>query len=327
MLDGARVLVTGSRGFLGQHLYRLLVARGATVLGVGGVNRKYQAPDCHDLWLDLCDLGWVEKFFQQNGPFDYVFHLAGHNGGIAFNGAYPADIFMKNTVMGLNLLDCCARHGVKKALSVVASCAYGDGQGDLVENNFLCGQPNASVACHGYAKRNLLLASRFYRQQYGLEVVTVCPTTCYGPGDSFDPARTKVMGAMVRRFVDAVDFARPATLCWGTGTARREFLYAEDCASLMLRALLHDRTGGLLLNLGTGQELTTRELAEKVAAIVGYTGPIVFDGRHDGQASKRLDCTLMRSLFPDFQPTPLEEGIRRTVDWYTAVRDSQGGQQ
>jgi GDP-L-fucose synthase len=318
-LRDARVLVTGGTGFLGKHLCRALDKVGSMTQSVGS-------------GLDLTWGPCVNQVFRRARP-DYVFHLAGWNGGISFNENFPSDIFFRNTLMGLNVLEACRTFGVKKVVSVVASCAYGDDKdtkhlemfncrgtkesGILEEEDFLSCRPNPSVACHGYAKRNLQLASSYYRQQYGLLAVCDCPTTLYGPGDSYDPNRTKVMGGMVKRFCDAVAKGEQEVTCWGSGRPLREFLYVEDAAKLLVETMLRYDDSDLPLNLGTGQELSVKEVAETVAAAAGYAGSIRWDtSKPDGQMRKRLDTTRMEAILPTFTFTPLRVGVDRAVEDY-----------
>jgi GDP-L-fucose synthase len=325
-LRSARVLVTGGNGFLGRHVCAALKAAGATVV----IPQPRPEPN----WLDLTNGKMLEMAFGNCGP-DYVFHLAGYNGGIQFNADYPADIFVFNTTMAMNVLEACKTFKVKKVVSVVASCAYPEWEwchykdhgyrkywrDVMFEDDFLDGPPHDSVACHGYAKRNLQLASRFYRQQYGLAAVCACPTTLYGPGDSYDPARTKVMGAMVKRFCDAADSGEQEVTCWGTGKPMREFLYVEDAAKLLVQVLEHYDDSTLPLNLGTGQELTVKDVAETVARGVEFSGRIGWDAsKPDGQSRKRLDLTRMKSILPGVAVTPIDEGIRQTAADYRARR-------
>lgn len=330
-LRESKILVTGASGFLGKHLCRHLTVDLECNVYEAGLNGK---PGFHGhsvSGFDLTDPGEAEALLGSR-MYDYVFHLAGFNGGIQFNLDNPADIFMRNTLMGMNVLNAAKENGVKKVVSVVASCAYPedpchtiwgiDQPGIMFEEHFIDGPPHHSVACHGYAKRNLQLASSFMRKQYGLNAVCVCPTTLYGPGDSYDPQRTKVMGGMVKRFVDAADKREQEVVCWGTGRPMREFLYAEDCAKLLVASLLKYDDSDAPLNLGTGQELSVRQVAETVAAAVGYSGKIRWDtSKADGQFRKRLDLTRMKAVLGDFAPTPLVEGIRKTAEDYRARRD------
>ncbi len=302
-LRGARVLVTGAGGFLGRYLAAALAAEGADVIP-------------WDRAVDLVEHRETVRQVVALRP-DYAFHLAGHNGGIDFNCRYPADIFLRNTAMALNLLAGCAAAGARKVLSTVSSCAYDSREHEPREEAFLCGRPHETAAGHGDAKRNALLGSGYFRRQYGLHAVCACPTTLYGPGDSFDPERTKVMGAMIKRFVDAALSGQREVTCWGSGRVLREFLYVQDCAGMLIAAMRLWDDSDRPLNLGTGQEHTVQELAETVARCVGFTGAIRWDTtKPDGQYRKRLDLTLMRRVLPDVPVTPLEEGIRRTAVHY-----------
>lgn len=328
----SRILITGAGGFLGRHLDRLLSQLGAgqviAITGYGG------SPGYDGRELSGYDLSRTEEaYYALMGDFDYVFHLAGYNGGIKFNLDNPFDIFATNTQMAANVLDAARRNKVKKVVSVVASCAYPEMQlsgnhlqGWMYHNREVMeerglhdGPPHHTVACHGYAKRNLQLLSSYAKRQYGLNAVCVCPTTLYGPGDSFDPARTKVMGGMVKRFVDAVDDGADAVTVWGTGRPYREFLYAPDCARLLIESMLGYDDSDVPLNLGTGQELSIKSLAETVAAAVEFRGAIHFDdSKPDGQFRKRLDLTRMHEVVGQFSPTPLVDGIKATAADYRA---------
>jgi len=340
----SRILITGAGGFLGRHLDSLLSTLGAgNVYAVTGYGGRKGFDDRRLMGYDLSNTSDAHRVFAGWEP-DYVFHLAGHNGGIQFNADNPFDIFATNTQMAANVIDNCRRFNVKKVVSVVASCAYGDkdyypedyssyeeqgifekwSDGIMEEDCFFRGRPNPTVACHGYAKRNLQLLSSYAKRQYGLDAVCACPTTLYGPGDSYDPAKTKVMGGMVKRFVDAVDDGADAVTVWGSGKPLREFLYAPDCARLLVETMLGYADSDVPLNLGTGQELSIRALAETVAAAVEFRGEIRFDtSRPDGQLRKRLDMERFFSHVGFFGPTPLVDGIKATAADYR-VRKQEG---
>lgn len=311
------VLVTGGHGFLGYHLVDKLVH-------MNNGPHLVVAPSHTD--LDLTDASSVYHFFDDVQP-DLVFHLAGYNGGLRFNQAQPARIFYENTLMALNVLEACRQQEVQKVLSVVASCAYpselgiwatGDyRRGEMPELYFEDGPPDESVEGHGYAKRNLQVASRLYNRQYGLHAVCACPTTVYGPGDSFDLERTKIMGAMVKRFVDAVEQSSAIVSCWGSGKPLREYLYVDDCVDLLIAAMQQYDDSCCPLNLGTGQELSIKATAELVAKLAGYTGTIEWGHEsQDGQFRKRLVCDMMTEYLGKANLTPLEVGIARTINHY-----------
>lgn len=313
-LDNSRILIAGGTGFLGKHLHKELKKYTKEIFVSG---RDWILENGHN----------AESLLSRFKP-DYVFNLSGYNGGLLLNLSEPADIFYKNTVMGLKLIEACKNNNVKKVISVVASCAYpekefdGDGITNkeiMGEQDFFEGPPHDSVACHGYAKRNLQLASKFYNQQYGLNAVCVCPTTLYGPGDSFDPKRTKVMGATVKRFVDAVDNKVDSVLCYGSGLAKREFLYVEDAAQLLCCAAINYKDSDEPLNLGTGQEYSIKELSNKVAELAGFEGEIKWDKtKPDGQIRKKLDCYKMKKTLGDYTYTftDIDTGIMKTIQDY-----------
>lgn len=332
-LHDSRILITGGHGFLGQHLVEELNDIGVTPI------LPYRGDEAGR--VDLCRIDHCENAFDNAGPIDYVFHLAGYNGGIAFNAAAGFDIFADNTVMAINVLRVAAERRVKKVVSVVASCAYPQNQWEqdtendtdgvyhytceprevMMEYGFFDGPPHRSVACHGYAKRNLQLASSLASEQYNLDAVCVCPTTLYGPGDDFDPARSKIMGAMVKRFVDAADNGDREVTCWGTGKPLREFLYVKDAAKLLLQALDHYEINDYPLNLGSGDEVSVLTLAAMVADRAGYDGKILWDAsKPDGQGRKRLNLSRMKAWLPGVKLTALENGIEETIAHYRAAK-------
>lgn len=312
---GKKCVVTGGNGFFGRHLYAILREAGARAEAAG--------PD-----LDLRD--GDDALLAVTGA-DFVFHLAGHNGGIAYNLERPAEIFRDNTLMALQVLEACRVSRVKKFIGVVASCAYPDPDGYpwdlsgvedgiLAEEHFLGKQgPHPTVACHGYAKRNLHLACQFHAKQYGLNAVCVCPTTLYGPGDSYDSARTKVVGGMVRRFCDAVDAGETSVTCWGTGSALRELLHVRDAARLTALAGLRFDDPKVPLNLASGKEVSVHELAELTAQAAGWQGEIRWDNsRPDGQHRKRLDSWRIRTVLGRQDFVPLPEGLAEACADYRA---------
>lgn len=327
-LAGKRVLVTGGNGFLGRHLCDVLSREGATAI----VPYRGDPPGI----VDLRVIGDVQGMFSNmlRDGLDCVFHLAGYNGGLLFNERFPVRIFHDNTIMALNLFETARLFGINRIVSVVASCAYPalqlsvePGYEDVEdavhffqqrelcpEEQFLDGPPDVSVECHAYAKRNILLASQFYNQQYGTHYSCVCPTTLYGPGDSTHPARSKVVGGMVMRFLEAKQKGLSSVRCWGDGTPKRELMYVKDCAELLARSLDFEED---LVNLGSGMELTIRELAERVAQSVGYTGNIEWDtSRPNGQPRKLLSSERMTEYIGEYAFTPFEEALTETVKYY-----------
>jgi GDP-L-fucose synthase len=326
-----RVVVFGGTGFFGSHLCGVLSKAGAQVVALG-----------RNDW-NLLDSIVPLKIANLLAESDYVFHLAGYNGGIGFNLKYPASIFAQNTIMGLNVLDACVQNGVPKVMSVVASCAYPENQfltahnqttagyitrRELMkESGFFDGEPNLSVACHGYAKRNLQLATKFFNQQFGLNAVCGCVTTLYGPGDSFDPERTKVMGSLIAKFVDAQEQKKEFVELWGDGSPLREFIYVQDAVYDLAYAAAWYEDSAVPLNVGCGQEINIASLAQIVASVVGYEGEIRWDAsKPNGQMRKKLDSTKWNALWRQHMGEEknvyhgLAWGIAITVDWYKEQR-------
>ena len=301
-ITGSKVLVTGGNGFFGKHVCKELSANGCQVL----------SPTSDE--MNLLNLDSTFSYYEKNRP-DFVIHLAGYNGGIKFNTDFPADIFIQNTTMAINLHVCARTLKTVKILSVLASCAWEQPKNEFITpEDILTGKPDQTVSCHGYAKRNLYLLSDFCRQEYGLNSNTVCVTTLYGPGDTYDPLRTKVMGAMVKRFVDAAESGVNDVVCWGTGTPKRQFVYVEDAAKMMINSLKHQPTKYPLF-IGSPDNISIKNLAEMVAKEAGFAGIILWDhSKPDGQNSKRMLTT--HRLNPDSEYTPLIEGIRKTIEDY-----------
>lgn len=303
-LANKKVGVTGAQGFIGKYLCKALESRKALVY-------KFEDKSI----LSNADL--TTKYLEENS-IEYVIHLAGYNGGIEFNRKYPADIFTINTILALNIISSCSRAKVKKLLSTITSCAYPNVNSNEphVAINLHNGPPEENVACHGYAKRNIDIASRLYRKQYGLDAITACPNTVYGPGDRFDPERTKVMTSLIKKFVMAKQTDTKEVVCWGTGSPKREFIYVVDTAELLVQSL-EKWEGESLLNISSGQELTIKDLSELIAEKVGYKGRIIWDTtRPDGAMRKAIDTTQMKQCFGEFNFTPLSIGIEETVKWH-----------
>jgi GDP-L-fucose synthase len=305
MLAGRRVLVTGGAGFLGRHVVARLRQCGVSDIVVPRSSE----------W-DLTEQSVVRELFRQVRP-DIVLHLAARVGGIGTNQANPGLFFYANMAMGLNVIEESRRAGVKKLVVVGTTCAYPKYTPvPFREEDLWNGYPEETNAPYGVAKRALLVMLQAYRQQYGLCGVYLIPANLYGPGDNFDLETSHVIPAMIRKFVEAKAEQQPYVQLWGTGRASREFLYVEDCAEGIVLAAEH-YDGAEPVNLGTGSEIMICDLAEKIRAIVGYEGQIVWDSsRPDGQPRRRLETSRAREAFGFVARTPLEEGLRRTVKWY-----------
>lgn len=248
---------------------------------------------------------------------DVLLHAAAVCGGIGANRAEPGRFFFANAVMGIHLIEEARRGGVGKFIQIGTVCAYPKHTPvPFREDDLWNGYPEETNAPYGLAKKALLVQLQAYRQQYGFNGIYLIPVNLYGPHDNFDLASSHVIPAMIRKFAEARDAGRDQVELWGDGSASREFLYAADAAQgILMAAEQYDDPEPV--NLGSGKEITIRELAEKVAALVGYRGGILWDrNQPNGQPRRQLDVSRARELFGFEARTTLDEGLRRTVEWY-----------
>jgi GDP-L-fucose synthase len=307
MLRDSRVLVTGGAGMVGRALTKqLALQQCATLL----------APTRFE--LDLGNRDDVNRFWRDVRP-DHVFLIAARVGGIGANIADPVGFLAENTRMTLNALEACHRAGVRKVLFLGSSCIYPRDCPQPMKESYLMTGP-LEPTNEGYALSKIvgLQLAQAYRAQYGLN--TICPMPCniYGTGDHFDLQKSHVLSALVRRFVESHESREPAVTLWGTGSARREFIHVDDVVAAML--FLFERYDGAgIVNVGTGTDVSIRELAGLVAEEVGYTGEIRWDpSRPDGMPRKCLDTSMLEQM--GFSPgIGLREGIRRTVREYRSL--------
>lgn len=305
----ARVLVTGAHGFLGGHVVEALRRRGLT-------GDALVTPTSAE--ADLREPENCERVVQ---GVDVVVHLAARVGGIALNDERPGELFHDTIRIGVLLLEAARRAGVRKVVMVGTTCSYpSDAPIPFREETLFDGPPDDVTGFYGFAKKALLVMGQAYRKQYGLDVVHLIPVNLYGPGDHFDPHTSHVVPALVRRFVEAVESGAREVGVWGTGNATREFLYVADAAEAIVLAT--ERYGGAQpVNVGSGRETPIRDLVTIVADSAGFDGDVRWDrSKPDGQPRRCLDVTRARELFGFEATTPLEVGIRRTVEWYRANR-------
>ncbi len=314
-----RVVVTGGAGFLGSFVVEKLRERGLTEIFVPR-NKDY----------DLRHLDAIQRMLTAAQP-DIVIHLAARVGGIGANRAHPAEFFYDNLMMSVPLLHESWRFGVEKFVAIGTVCAYPKYTPvPFKEEDLWNGYPEETNAPYGLAKKMLLVQSQAYRQQYGYNSIFLLPVNLYGPGDNFDLESSHVIPALIRKCVEAKERGDDQIVAWGTGSPTREFLYVEDTAEgILLAAERYNESEPV--NLGSGMEISIKDLMHLIARLMGFGGEIVWDtSKPDGQPRRCLDTSKAERLFGFRAKTPFEEGLRRTVDWYCQMAETpqlpwQGG--
>jgi GDP-L-fucose synthase len=302
---GKRVLVTGGSGFLGSHVVERLAAHEPAEIVV---------PRSRD--YDLTTREAARRLFDDARP-ELVFHLAARVGGIGSNRRHPGTFFHDNMSMGLHVLEEARRAGTPKVVVTGTICAYPKHTPvPFREEDLWNGYPEETNAPYGVAKKALLVMAQAYRQEFGCRFVVLFPVNLYGPRDNFDLADSHVIPAMIRKFSEALDAGADEVVLWGDGSPTREFLYVDDCAeALLLAAERYDSPEPV--NLGAGREIAIRDLASTIAEMVGFRGVIRWDARYpNGQPRRMLDTSRARERFGFQAHTSLEDGLRRTIDWY-----------
>jgi len=300
----SRFYVAGHRGLVGSALLRLLEKRGYTNLLLR----------THDE-LELRDSTAVSRFFHQEKP-EYVVLAAAKVGGIVANSTYPADFLADNLAIGLNIVHAAAKTGVKKLLNLGSSCIYPRlAPQPMQESALLTGPLESTNRAYAIAKIATIELCDQFRAQYGCDFISAMPTNLYGPGDNFDLEKSHVIPAMIRKFHNAVVSQQSEVHLWGTGNVRREFLYVSDLAEACLFLLEHFSDAGPI-NVGVGEDVTIRELAELLREQSGFRGTIIWDtSKPDGTPRKLLDVHRLNSL--GFSPlTTLRQGLQSTGKWY-----------
>jgi GDP-L-fucose synthase len=307
-----KIMVTGGAGFLGQHLVARLRQAGCQNLFIP---RSAQ--------FDLTSEEAIKVLMAQERP-KIVVHLAALVGGIGANRTYPGTFAYKNLIMGAQLIEQSRLAGVEKFLMVGTICSYPKFTPvPFKESDFWKGYPEETNAPYGLAKKMLIVQLQAYRQEFGFNGINLLLVNLYGPGDNFDLESSHVIPALIRKCVEAQERGDKVLPVWGTGTPTREFLYAQDAARALHLALeKHDHSDPV--NIGSGQEISIKDLVHLIARKTGYKGEIRFDPtKPDGQPRRCLDTTLARKLFGFQAQTSLEEGIERTIAWYRANRSRQ----
>lgn len=306
---GKKVLVTGGSGFLGSALLGRLRA-----LPV----EQVFAPTSRE--CDLTVAGNAVQLLDRCKP-DIVLHLAARVGGIGVNREKPAEFFYDNLMMGMQLFHAGWQAGVEKFVSVGTVCAYPKHTPvPFKEDDLWNGYPEETNAPYGLAKKMLLVAGQAYRQQYDFQSIFLLPVNLYGPGDNFNPESSHVIPALIRKCLEARDSGSSELRVWGTGQPTREFLYVDDAARGILLAAEHYESTEPV-NLGSGQEISIKKLAEKIAELTGFEGELVWESdKPDGQPRRCLDITRARDLFGFTAQVGFEEGLKSTIEWYRQAR-------
>jgi GDP-L-fucose synthase len=307
------VTVTGGAGFLGRFVVERLEAHEGVEVFV---------PRQHD--YNLIEKPDILRLLDDSRP-DLIVHLAAVVGGIGHNLMSPGKFFYDNLIMGAQLMEESRLHGVRKFLATGTVCAYPKFTPvPFKEDDLWNGYPEETNAPYGLAKKMMLVQSQAYRQQYGFNSIFVLPANLYGPGDKFDLETSHVIPALIRKCIEARNLGASFVEVWGSGRASREFLYVEDCAEGIIKAAAQYDEGDPV-NLGSGREIIIKDLVELIARLTRFEGEIKWQPeKPDGQPRRQIDTTRAFERFGFRAQTSLEEGLRRTVDWYETAFMARG---
>ena len=302
-----RILLTGGAGFLGSHIIDNLVNMRGVSKSQIAIPRSKEA-----------DLRKWKTCKEVVNGVDIIIHLAARVGGIGFNQKYPGTLFYDNIMMGTQLMEAARLEKVDKFVQVGTVCSYPKYVSvPFKEDDLWNGYPEETNAPYGIAKKSLLVMARAYRQQYGMDIIFLVPVNLYGPKDNFDLESSHVIPALIRKFTEAVISDKKEVVVWGTGKASREFLFVEDAAEGIIAAT-EKYNKPAPVNLGSGREISIKELVDLIAKITKFEGRITWDAsRPDGQPRRCLDTTRAKVEFDFEAKTHLEEGLSKTINWYT----------
>ena len=314
---GKKILVTGGAGFLGQSVIRILLEKGV------------RPKDIFVPRSDQYDLRFQVACAKVVTGQDIVIHLAANAGGIGWNWAHPGALFYDNIAMGALLMEEARVAGVEKFVQIGTVCSYPFQPPRIPfrEDDLWEGYPERTNAPYGIAKKALMVMGQAYREEYGFRVIYLLPVNLYGPGDHFEPEKSHVIPALIRKFVEARESGTKEVEVWGSGLyenvpVSREFLYVDDAAeAIVLATEKYDKLAPV--NIGSGQEIAINDLVEMVRRMTKFRGKVVRDlSRPDGQPRRCLDTSRAREEFGFVARTPFEEGLRKTIEWYERSREA-----
>jgi len=308
--DNKKILVTGGAGFLGSFVIDNLIKK----RNVRRDNIRIPRSTNMDLRIDNNCIKAVKNI-------DVVIHVAGKGGGIGYNRKYPGSLFYDNIVMNAQLMETARQEGVEKFVGIGTVCSYPKyAVVPFKEENLWDGYPEETNAAYGLSKKMMLVQSQAYRQQYGFNSVHLLMVNLYGPRDNFNLESSHVIPALIRKFVEAKAINQKEVVAWGTGKVSREFLYVEDAAEAILLATERYNKPDPV-NIGSGKEITIRELVNLIAELTGYEGKIVWDtSKPDGQPRRCLDTSRAKREFGFEAKTDFREGLLKTIKWYKSMR-------
>ena len=300
-----RILITGGAGFLGSFIVEKLKEKGAS-------EENIRIPRSKDV-----DLRRWENCVKVIKDIDIVIHLAAKVGGIGYNQKYPATLFYDNAIMGIHMMEAARQENVEKFVAVGTICAYPKFTPvPFKEEDLWNGYPEETNAPYGLAKKMMLVQSQAYRQQYDFNAIYLLPVNLYGPRDNFDPDSSHVIPALIKKMFDARAEGKKEVVVWGTGKATREFLYVEDAArGIILAAEKYNKPDPV--NLGSGFEISIKELVELIAELAGFDGEIRWDtSKPDGQPRRCLDVSKAKEEFRFEAEVGFRVGLERTIEWF-----------